>query len=378
MSIIYRNQAAAEERYWMAGVGEIERLMTPGAIGITIAGGITALSTYALYNIRAELAMAKSADMQFATNMSVNIVSTMLTLTRYYFGNEARIKPAAVISGIPLGTVTELSYAISNRVLKFRSKGGIFLAHQAGGDQTLNITGKAWGPNRFWFLIMLDFLFMYGQASTYDMFAAGLRSNNLISVSTEKTLPEGILGKSPWAKIDLFDTDDGVEEKHLTFPVITRNRVYNNMYIETYDYKESVELGRNVIEYNLFFRKYLPETRYKFATILQEKEKDYELDEVWYYSEDEDDLVSKRLRNIDLMTDLGFSLAMLVYRTFVILNKNSPELNIAMTFGINLNKQVMGDYKEEVAIQLQYDGIGNYDNLVNLSTKNKEELFVIG
>ena len=341
--IIYRNRTEADRQ-----IG--------GVIGGAIGAATTVSSLATLYSLRAELALAGSNEMQFARNMGANIVSTMLTLTRYYFGNEAKFKPAAVISGIPLGTVTELSHAISDRMLKYRSKGGIFLAHQEGGDQTLRITGKAWGPNRYWFLIMLDFLFLYGQASTQDMFTKSLRTSNLISVSEIKKkgedLPKGIIGTSPWAKIDLMDVEDGIEEKHLTFPVVTQDRIYGNMYIETYDYREAVELGMNVIEYALFFRKYIPKQRYKFATTLQEISADLEVEEIWYYSQDEDDMTTKRIEQIDLMTDLGFSAAMLVYRTYILTNRNSVELNTAMSFVINLNKQVMGDYKEEVFIQM--------------------------
>ena len=77
------------------------------------------------------------------------------------------------------------------------------------------------------------------------------------------------------------------------------------------------------------------------------------------------------------MTDLGFSLAILLYRTYVLANENSVELNTAMTFGINLNKQVIGDYNEESLIYRQYDSISSEDDLTNLSITNKEELFVI-
>ena len=372
--IIYRNRVEQEFEYWNSDVNAVA-----SGLGFAIAGGVSLTSLAALYNIRAELAISGSNEMQFARNMATNVVSTMITLSRYYFGNEARVKPAAVISGIPLGTVTELSHGLSNRELKFRAKGGIFLAHQEGGDQTLRITGKAWGPNRYWFLVMLDFLFLYGQASTHDMFTKSLRESNLTNVSLkEDDVPIGTIGRSPWAKIDLNDVEDGIEESHLTFPVVTRNRVYGNMYIETYDYRESIELGMNVIEYVLFFRKYLPATRYKFATVLQEDDKNLELEEIWYYHEDEEDTTTRRLHQIDLMTDLGFSAAMLIYRTYIIMNQNSVELNTAMTFGINLNKQTMGDYKEEVAIQLQYGSIISTDDLVNLSNLNKEELFAIG
>jgi len=362
------------------GVNEYVTEEQISAGSVAISGLTAATSAHMLHTIRTELALRGSYELGFVTNMGANIVSIMGTLWTYYFGNEHRIKPSAVIGGFALGTVTEKSHAISDRVLKYRSRGGIFLAHQEGGDQTLRIVGKAWGPNRYLFLTILDFLFLYGQATTHDMFARNLKNNlKTLKFSTQaETVPQAEIRVTPWTKIDEGDIEDGVEEKHLTFPVVTTDRVYNNMFIETYDYRESVDLGMNVIEYTLFFRKYLPTTRFIFGVLNQEIPGTTEFEEIWYYTEDEEDVVTRKLRKIDLMTDFGFSLAMLFYRTFVLTNTNSVELNTAMTFGINLNKQTVGDYNEERLIMGQYDSISSEDDLVNLSTSNKEELFALG
>lgn len=378
--IIFRDGLINDARR-SVGANIVRELNDPyvqAGVGAVAIAGVTAASSIAvLSSMFAELAIRGSYELKFARNMTGNVISTMLTLSRYYFGNEARIKPAAVIGGIPLGTVTELSHAMSDRTLKFRSRGGIFLAHQEGGEQTLRITGLAWGPNRFWFLVMLDFLFLYGQASTHDMFAKGLIDGNLVTKDIVKdVIPEDKIKIDPWAKIDRDDLEDGIEESHLTFPIVTRNRVYNNMYIETYDYREAVEIGRNVIEYTLFFRKYIPPIRYKYIAVQQEG-RDHSTKIVHYYREDGEDIVGRRLGKLDLFTDLGFSTAILFYRSYIIANKNSVELNTAMTFGININKQVRGDQHEELSIYAQYDSITDTDDLVNLSTKNKEELFVL-
>lgn len=334
--------------------------ITAVSSGLMLAQGLTSLSAF------------NTREGQFVANMYANIVSLTSQLFYYYFGSSAKIKPAAVIAGIPLGTVTELSYGISDRVLKYRARGGIFLAHQEGGDQTLRIVGKAWGPNRYWFLNMLDLLFIYGMSTSYDLFF-----NNSLSIGSELTSLQGLsTGATPWTQVDLYDLDAGIEEKHLTFPIITRNRAYNNMYIETYEYRESVELGMNVIEYTIFFRKYLPSRSLKFAIVFQESTY-RNLKVIHYYKEDEDDLLATKIRRADLMTDLGFSLSILLYRTYIFLTQNSPELNLAMSFGINLNKQERGDYKEETLLALLNENIDDGNDLVNLSTTNKEELFAL-
>ena len=104
------------------------------------------------------------------TNVITNLTIVSTILARYYLGNKKRIKPAAVMAGIPLGTVNELSMALSDMILKYRATGGIFLAHQDGGNESLRIICKAWGLGRYIFLIMLDFLFLYGSAKILDLF----------------------------------------------------------------------------------------------------------------------------------------------------------------------------------------------------------------
>ena len=93
-------------------------------------------------------------------NFFTNIGSVMYGLSRYYFGNPSEIQPSCILGGVPMPSINELSHAMSDRILKFRATGGIFLAQQSGGDQTLRIQGKAFGVNRYAFLTMLDFLFL--------------------------------------------------------------------------------------------------------------------------------------------------------------------------------------------------------------------------
>ena len=101
----------------------------------------------------------------------------MWDLMRYYFTNTyAPTQPAVVLASVPLGTVSEVSHAMSQNDLKFRAAGGVFLAHQEGGDVSLRLRGKAWGKNRFIFLSILDFLFLYGSAKTVDLFSDFLKN----------------------------------------------------------------------------------------------------------------------------------------------------------------------------------------------------------
>lgn len=201
-----------------------------------------------------------------------NAISLGYTLTRYYFGNTANIKPAAVVAGIPFGSIEELSHGISDREVKYRANGGVFLAHQTGGNESLRIVGKAWGPNRFVFLQMLDLLFLYGSETMIDAFkiattvASGLTP--IAIDSTFSTIP-GAVTIDPWQVIEENNLDEGFKEYHMTFPIITKNRVYLHMFIETYSWRQEIdENGRKSVTYTLFFRKYEPTNDYEFAKAL--------------------------------------------------------------------------------------------------------------
>lgn len=295
------------------------------------------------------------------SNMFTNIAHLMYNTNRYYFGNFYSVQPAAVIAGIPLGSLQEVSHAVSDRVLKYRATGGIFLAHQEGGDQTLRLVGKSWGVNRYLFLSMLDILFLYGSPQIVDLF-----NQNVEDMALAGQLSPIYNSNTPWLKYDLHSIDEGREEKHLTFPVITKSRIYTNMYIETYEFTESVENGLDCITYSIFFRKYRPEYPFKYSTTTDE-----EGNPVVWYSVDESDEVVNSFRAMDTMTEIGFTASMLAYRFFQYLSGNSPESNIAHITSIKLNEQVYGEENLGKSMQQAY----NLDyNLAELSIEQKEEL----
>ena len=303
-------------------------------------------------------------------DMFSNIVSLSLYLAYYYYGNFAPTQPAAMIAGVPLGTVTEISHAISMEDLKYRSKGGVFLAHQEGGNQTVRFVGKAWGPNRFLFLIMLDLLFMYGQAKVVDMFQdAIIDPNDAVAMTPETT---------PWQVFDKYALDEGKDEFHLTFPVITRQRVYLNMYIETYEYTESIENGLNCITYTIFMRKYTPEPLKKFSATWVENEEGEREEVQFYYADDEDDELNANLRLFSMRAEYGISMAFITYRTFLILSGNSAEENIACITNYAWSSEISGGTDFDLLLKERYaDGYLEDKSLVGLSTMNKEEMMQV-
>lgn len=282
------------------------------------------------------------------TNIATNLTLISYVLGRYYIGNTKRIKPAAVLAGVPLGTVEELSHALSDRIVKYRSTGGVFLAHQDGGNESLRIVCKAWGNDRYFFLILLDFLFRYGRGKNLDLFK-NLTTNPLggVNAQFQKTkLTEMAQIANPWKLFDAENSDEGREEYHLTFPIVTKNRIFSSMYLETYDIIESVNTGMNVLTITLFLRKY--RTGYPLEIIkIKEKKKGKKDPDINYYYRPEKVKQStihvkfkKSLRWWDSIMDFGLSLLVMAHK-YVMLYEHThytPEEMNALSFATHLDK----------------------------------------
>jgi len=308
-------------------------------------------------------------------NIFLNVALVMRSLATYYFGNFMPIQPSVVIAGIPMPSVGEVSHAMSDRILKYRATGGIFLAHQPGGEQTLRIIGKAFGKNRYLFLTMLDFLFLYGSTKVVDLFA---NAPNLTTLAGPSFLVIPLLDPKeeiqpqidPWTEINAINMDEGREEQHLTFPVVTKTKIYTNMYIETYDFTESIENGMNCVTYTIFLRKYIADHPYKYSWFKNENN-----EIIWFYSEDKKSVPISKLRAIDLMMEAGFSMAMIMYRFFQHLAGNSIETSIGYITGIDVNQENLGKDNTTQALQKIYTDL-DY-NLAELSVPQKQVLMQI-
>lgn len=300
-------------------------------------------------------------------NIFSNISLIMMNLMRFYFLNYMPIQPSVVMAGIPMPSVREISHAMSDRILKYRATGGIFLAHQPGGEQTLRVVGKAFGRNRYLFLTMLDFLFLYGSARVVDLFA---NAPNIVGLGIPTPDFELIPHIDPWTEINALNIDEGREEQHFTFPIITRSKIYTNMYIETYDFTESIENGMNCVTYTIFLRKYIANYPYKYSWFKNEYG-----EYIWYYSEDKDDELISNLRGIDLTMEAGFSMAMIMYRFFQHLAGNSIETSIGYITGIDINQENLGKDYTTKALQKIYTDL-DY-NLAELSIPQKQVLMQI-
>ncbi len=284
------------------------------------------------------------------TNLLTNLTLVSTILSHYYLLNTKRIKPAAVLAGIPLGTVEELSMTLSDRILKYRATGGIFLAHQDGGNESLRIICKAWTKKRYLFLVLLDFLFKYGTSKSLDLFDGiskfGGISTPILSTDELRDISLGIQSINPWKKFNIENVDEGREEWHLTFPIVTKNRIYTSMYLETYDIVESVNNGMNMLTVTLFLRKYRVPYPLEFVSIKGEKKKSGKMTDPtqWYRSTvaKEKAITTKitGLRWSDSLLDFGLSIMVLLHRYYMMMEYSGYtwEQLIYLTYASHLDK----------------------------------------
>ncbi len=301
------------------------------------------------------------------TNVITNLTIVSTILARYYLTNKKRVKPAAVLAGIPLGTVQELSMALSDRIVKYRATGGIFLAHQDGGNESLRIICKAWGLSRYIFLIMLDFLFLYGSAKILDLFQglypfgdSGLPEGaEMAPLINRNALGESTQLKNPWRQFDALNKDEGREHYHATFPIVTKNRVYTSMYLETYDIVESVNTGKNVLTVTLFLRKYRPPYPLELVTVKPEK-KGQRRTSYYRSVKAQNESVYTKLKSLrwsDSIMDFGLSAVIAIQKWYMMMEYSiyTPEQMLALSFATHLDKSRGLDNGENIGISKDKD-----------------------
>jgi hypothetical protein len=295
-----------------------------------------------------ELTPSQKLNQIRTTNTLTNLTLTSWMMGQYYLGNEKKIAPAAVLAGMPLGTVEELSMALSDRLVKYRATGGVFLAHQDGGNESLRIICKAWGKTRNIFLILLDWLFHYGSAKGLDMFAS--YTSNILNpeekdIWSMTDLKDRSEVNNPWKHFDTTNTEEGRAEYHMTFPIVTKNRVYTNMYLETYDIVESVNNGMNVLTISLFLRKYKPPYPYIFVRVRNELKGQKQPDTTYWYRSQQAlqstlSLKVKSLRWLDSVMDFGLSLIVVMNKYYRIMEYtvHTPEEMHMLDFASSVDK----------------------------------------
>lgn len=182
-------------------------------------------------------------------------IASVLGMLPIYF----TLKPAFVLAGIPIYNADDFDHASSDEVLKYRSIGGVFMAHQEGGTKSLKITGVLVGPARFLFLKILQTLQRISLSSQRSSGKLKELKDEGDIKNLAKYFQEQNIGWNESEKDD-YGVNYDVYEYHKTFPVLTPHKIYTKMYIETIEYIQSVDLGKRVIKYTIALRRYMTPT----------------------------------------------------------------------------------------------------------------------
>jgi len=169
----------------------------------------------------------------------------------YSFLNSEYVRSPEIIFGpVLLYSVQMVERAKSDRKLKNRALGDVFLAHQKGNRDICRIDGTLFGPQRYVMLALLVKLQKDGEG-----FVTNLSNKSGIVFETMAPPAQGEIQKSTKQHFNY--------EEHKTMPLVTRTHVMLNMYLQTIEWHRSIEDGIDVIKYHLLFRKHVPSTAWR-------------------------------------------------------------------------------------------------------------------
>lgn len=177
------------------------------------------------------------------------------------------MKPDLIIAGLPVYHVNKMGHGASDEIMKYRSTGGIFLAHQRGGKHTFKFTAKLFGPNRYLIVKALETLQRYGAEEAKSIIGNLVMAQQLGWSNVRDVDPKSIIDVDSGSDLINYtkhgDIDDQEYITHRTYPIITDTKIYMDMYMETMTYSRDIKHGANVIEVNCLFRKFTPPLYYQ-------------------------------------------------------------------------------------------------------------------
>jgi len=168
-------------------------------------------------------------------------VQNLFGLDTNFFGDLVLpYKPDIIIGAMPFYSAQKLERGMSDRVLKYRAIGDIFLAHQRGSTDTLRVDMTLFGPYRGWYLLYLLALQQGGESRLKEL---ELTATGLPVPKENITIPK--TGKIQY-------------ESHMTFPIITQTAIMLDMYLQTIEWHQEKDRGgHTVIFIHLLFRKHI-------------------------------------------------------------------------------------------------------------------------
>lgn len=195
------------------------------------------------YGAKALAAAQISARVAFYGTMFAG-VNNLFGLNSGMTENLFPLIPDVLISTMPFFSVQMLERAMSDRLLKYRAIGDVFLAHQKGATDTLRLDMTLVGPYRGWYLLFLLMLQGRGESQLRELPALGLGPD--------------IIHAPPHEVINLPKKGVVRYESHITFPIITKTAFMLDMFLQTIEWHQEVDRGGyEVIYVHLLFRKHI-------------------------------------------------------------------------------------------------------------------------
>ena len=189
-------------------------------------------------------AIEKNKEFILKLYMAGFISTAAIAMNTYASGTEGRNLIAEVLVGpIPLYSVQSMERSRSDRIVKYRAIGDVFLAHQKGTKDSLRVDGILVGPMRNLIIAYLLSLQQRGEERLKELEAL---NQDKVNISVNENIPKN-KNKST---VEMY-------AKHETFPIITQTSIMLDMYLQTIEWNESVENGTQCIKYHLLFRKYI-------------------------------------------------------------------------------------------------------------------------
>lgn len=235
----------------------------------------------------------KKSRFILTVGMMIEFIALQLAPTRF--------KPDAIIAGLPVYNVQKEGHAASDEILKYRSMGTIFLAHQKGGKRTFKCTLKINGPSRLYVLSFFQFLQKNGMQENFTLNEFSSKFEIPLTSSIDPFTPPTANSKIRYIQ-DYEHIGEEQVAYHKTVPIITETKIYTNMYLETVRYTEDVKLGMNTMEIDLAFREFIPPMHIQYYKgDPSKKERGYYSS--WVTEEERD-----ALRRIDLLINSFWAL----------------------------------------------------------------------
>jgi len=201
--------------------------------------------------------------------MFVGIFNLLTTIT--LAGFQYATDNACTIGPVPLGgygvdsptSIHNIEVAHSNKEVKFRAVGSIFLAHQHGGQDSVKISGKLQGTWRHVFLTVLWIMSLLSQRylQAFD-WSSDLVTNLGSSTSNIELFRQTAGPITRMKSINDVVVQGPSFEKHIVFPVVTEHEIIPNCYIETFSFEELVSGGKDIINYDMLLRTYSEPTEF--------------------------------------------------------------------------------------------------------------------